>query len=256
MLKLTNLDVYCKNQLLLKEINLEFIKASTYLILGSNGSGKSTLAKTIIGYPAYQIKRGRIQIDPLNYYNYKSTEDTSLEKYSLSQRAKLGIFLCFQNPVDLVGVAPFNFLKTIFNTHQLYRGLPQMGSKEFLEYVKSTIKRFKFSDNILSRSSLESMSGGEKKKFELIQLLLLEPKFVILDEVDSGIDVDSLKNLLKIITYLQSKKVTLLIISHNLDFLQKINIDQVAILSNGQVVKIGNQALIEDIKHSGFAAYD
>jgi Fe-S cluster assembly ATP-binding protein len=255
MLFIKKISVEYENRRLLENISLEFRAGTISLILGPNGSGKSTLAKTLIGYPSYNIATGQITLNPSSFYTYTPNSSSDLLTYSLFERSRLGIFQSFQSPVDFAGIAPVNFLKTIFNTHQRHRGDKEFNSKDFLDHLKSQISFYQLDFNFLNREFLEGMSGGEKKNFELLQLILLRPKFIILDEIDSGLDVDGIVRLAKTINRLLTPATTWMIISHNPSFIDHLEINQVNILNKGKLVDSGGLELAEQIKSKGFSSY-
>lgn len=232
MMLLKNLTVSITGKQILKNLNLRFEKNKVYAIMGPNGSGKSTLAYTIAGHPFYSIESGRIEFDKKN-----------INELTPDQRAKEGIFLSFQTPLSLNGVSVFQLLR-----------LALSGKKDPLtikEELEKLAKELHIKKELLSRSLNEGASGGEKKKIELIQAVLLNPKFVIFDEIDTGVDIDALKIIAK---YLDKFKIgrTIVLITHYNRILKYIRPDKVLVMVDGGIVKEGNFKLAEEIEREGY----
>lgn len=222
MLKIKNLSVTVNNELILKNINLSIKKHEIHVILGSNGSGKSTLASTIAGNPAFRITKGYIT------YNFKNINHLPAEI-----RSKEGIFVSFQNPAEISGITNYEFLQTIYNKKFNKKPL------EFFKELSDKLQLLKYSNKFLFRDLNYGFSGGEKKKNEFLQLLLLEPKLAILDEIDSGLDFESINLIFQIISN-SVKKTSFLIITHSFYFLKYFKPTYVYLMKNGLLEKIKN----------------
>lgn len=232
MMLLKNLTVSIAGKQILKNLNLRFEKNKVYAIMGPNGSGKSTLAYTIAGHPSYLIKNGKIEFNKKN-----------INKLTPDKRAKQGIFLSFQTPLSLTGVSVFQLLR-----------LALSGKKDPLtikEELEKLAKELHIKKELLSRSLNDGASGGEKKKIELIQAVLLNPKFIIFDEIDTGVDIDALKVITK---FLKKFKVgrTIVLITHYNRILKYIKPDRVLIMIDGKVIKEGSYKLADEIEKEGY----
>ncbi len=238
MISLKEIEAKSENgEILLKDINVEFIKDSVNLVLGANGAGKTTLAKIILGDE--DIKHtGKV---------FLGKKDITKEK--MYERAKKGIFLAHQSPVELSGVKVLDFL------HSSYQAIHDKSIDiwEFYDMASSQIQRVGLDEIFLRRNVNEGLSGGEKKKFEVFQMLILKPKVAILDEIDSGLDIDSIKNIFEIVVnYQKERKSTIIIISHNTDILKYISPAQVILLDNKSVRKKGGEDLAKEILENGY----
>lgn len=240
MLEITNLDVKSYDKEILKNFSLKVRNGEIHVLMGPNGVGKSTICKAIMGHPDYQITNGEIKF-----------LDNRLNELDTTKRAQLGLFLLNQNPVEIDGITNAELLRTI------------IGEKR-----KQTVDIFKFNKKLneicqiinlpkdfVHRSINYNMSGGEKKKNELLHLFMLEPKLIILDEIDSGLDIDALKTVGKALnTYYEKYKPSILIITHHADILKYFDQYIVHIMENGTIVKSGNKDLIKEIENDGFKA--
>ena len=245
MLSIEDLTVKVNDKEIVKELNLEIEKSKSLALLGQNGSGKSTLAKFIAGYPKYELVKGAV---------YFKTDDykTDLFQLQAEERAKNGVFLIHQQNFDLPGIPPISYLRTILNTHLDFQGKKEISSKEFLDLLKNIVDDYGFDSKLYSRPFLEGFSGGERKMFELLQMIVLQPKLVILDEVDSGLDVDARQNVAKIVEKLKSLGTTFLIISHSPEFLDLLSIDKAVVMESGKIVEQSGAELIQKVASSGF----
>ncbi len=226
---------------IIQGLNLEIKEGSVHVLMGMNGSGKTTIAHVLAGQPGYTVDSGTV--------TYKGQDLLSLPP---EKRAHLGLFLSFQHPIEIPGVSTITFLKTAFNSMRQARGENIMDAVEFLNYVKARLKLVNFDDSFLYRSINEGFSGGEKKRSEILQMAVLEPSFAILDEVDSGLDIDSLKVVAQGVNQLRSSKRTLLIITHYPRLLHYIKPDHVHILHNGKIVRSGDIQLANELEKQGY----
>lgn len=238
MLEIKNLHVSTDNKEILKGLDLKINKGEIHAIMGPNGSGKSSLSLALMGHPRYQVNQGSIKVD--------GKEITSLTP---DKRAKLGLFLAMQYPVAVPGVSVFNLLRSA-NKNLEVEKIPAL---EFQNKVKSKMKELKMDENFLSRSINDGFSGGEKKKAEILQLAILKPKYAILDETDSGLDVDALKTVSAGINSVVGKDIGILLITHYQRILKYIKPDFVHILVDGKIVRSGDFKLAEQIEEKGYA---
>ncbi|WP_185873839.1 Fe-S cluster assembly ATPase SufC [Blattabacterium cuenoti] len=242
MLSIDNLHVSVKEKKILKGVNLKIKSGEIHVLMGPNGSGKSTLASVITGKKEYDITEGNI------YFKNKNLKNFSPEK-----RAHLGIFQSFQNPIEIPGISVINFIRTAINESRKSRGLDKMSAKEILFTMKEKSIQLKMEKNFLYRSLNEGFSGGEKKINEIFQMSMLDPLLSILDEVDSGLDIDSLRIVSKVINVLKNNKNSILIITHYKRFLDYLLSDYIVhILYNGKIVQSGNQKLSSKLEKKGY----
>jgi Fe-S cluster assembly ATP-binding protein len=239
MIKIKNLSVKVEGKQILNNLDLELNLGKIHVLMGPNGSGKSTLAYTFMGHPDYEVISGKI------FFGREDITDMPVNK-----RAKLGLFLSFQHPLEIPGLKVFDFLKEAYGS---IIG-NNLSVSEFYEHLKLLCFKLNFSLDFLDRSLNEGFSGGEKKRLEILQMCLLRPKVVIIDEVDSGLDVDSLKVVADAITSLKKEipDLTIILITHYQRILNYIVPDFVYILSDGRVVKKGDFSLIEKIEAQGY----
>ncbi|MCA9487740.1 MAG: Fe-S cluster assembly ATPase SufC [Nanoarchaeota archaeon] len=237
MIEIKNLHVEVKGKEILKGVNLKLKKGEINALMGPNGSGKSTLVNTIMGHPKYQIKKGEI------LFNNKKINDLSP-----NEKAKLGIFLSFQAPRELEGIEIKNFLK------QTLKSLKEekLSPIEFNKKLKEILQKINLDENILKRDLNKNFSGGEKKKLEILQMILYDPRLILLDEADSGLDIDSLKTISEGIKTIMNKEKTLFIITHYKRILEHISPDKVFIMKNGKIVQEGNSDLIHKVEKEGY----
>jgi len=240
MLDITNLSASIEGKKILKNFNLKIKAGEVHAIMGPNGSGKSTLANVLSGRKGYEIE-GKV------YYEGKDLLKTAIE-----ERAQKGIFLAFQYPTEIPGVNTNNFLKTSLNSIRKFKGLKELDSLDFLKLVKEKSKNLKIEEKILSRQLNVGFSGGEKKKNEILQMTILEPKLSILDETDSGLDIDALRIVSDGVNSLRNKNRSFLIITHYQRLLDYIKPDFVHVLVNGQIVKTGCSDLAQELEKDGY----
>jgi len=241
MLEIKNLHVSVNNNKILKGLNLSINKGEVHAIMGPNGSGKSTLASVIAGREEYEVNQGSII-----YSNKK------LLKLSADERAIQGIFLAFQYPVEIPGVSTTNFIKTAVNQIRKSKGKKPLDAVSFLKVMKEKMKIVKINQTLLSRSINEGFSGGEKKKNEIFQMAMLDPKLAILDETDSGLDIDALKIVAKGVNKLKSKDNAIIIVTHYQRLLDYIIPDYVHVLIDGKIVKSGDKNLAQELEKKGY----
>lgn len=240
LLEIKNLEVKADEKEILKGIDLEIKKGEIHVIMGPNGSGKTTTANAIMNNPEYTKEKGNIIFDGKDITNSKTDEI-----------AKKGIFMSFQLPEEIPGVSVTNFLKYAKNK---VTGKP-VKIFEFKEELKKYMEELNMNPKNLERSLNVGFSGGEKKKNEILQMLILNPKLAILDETDSGLDVDAIKTVSKGIEMFKNENNAVLIITHNTKILHSLKVDYVHVLVNGKIVKTGNQELAKEIEENGYAQY-
>jgi len=242
MIKIKNLQVSIDEKDILKGIDLEIPKGEVHAIMGRNGSGKSTLANTIAGNEKYEVKNGSIHMNNID-----------ITEMSVENRALSGIFVCFQYPVAIPGVSMAYFLRATINAHFEHQGKEEMDAVEFLNKSKKILSELNLDDSFLKRSINDGFSGGEKKKSEILQLLALNPKFAILDETDSGLDIDALKTVANGVNKFNSKDNSTLIITHYERLLQYINPDVVHVMVDGKIKKSGDMSLAKEVEKKGYS---
>ena len=241
MLKITNLHANIDEKSILKGINLEIKPGEVHAIMGPNGSGKSTLASVIAGKEEYEVEKGEITLEGQN-----------IDELSVEERAHKGIFLSFQYPVEIPGVTVTNFIKTSLNEMRKAKGLEDMPAKEMLKLIREKSELLEIDRKFLSRSLNQGFSGGEKKRNEIFQMAMLEPKLAILDETDSGLDIDALRIVANGVNKLKSKDNAVVIITHYQRLLDYIVPDFVHVLYNGKIVKSGTKELAFELEEKGY----
>ncbi|MDF4220080.1 MULTISPECIES: Fe-S cluster assembly ATPase SufC [Maribacter] len=241
MLKIKDLHANVEDKEILKGINLEVKAGEVHAIMGPNGSGKSTLASVIAGNENFEVTKGSIEL---------SGED--LEDVSPEERAHKGVFLSFQYPVEIPGVSVTNFMKTAINESRKAKGLEDMPAKDMLKLIREKSELLEIDRKFLSRSLNEGFSGGEKKRNEIFQMAMLEPKVAILDETDSGLDIDALRIVASGVNKLKSKDNAVILITHYQRLLEYIVPDYVHVLHNGKIVKSGGKELALELEEKGY----
>ena len=241
MLKISNLHAQVEDKEILKGINLEVKAGEVHAIMGPNGSGKSTLASVIAGKEEFEVTEGSVELDG---------ED--LEEVAPEERAHKGVFLSFQYPVEIPGVSVTNFMKTAINESRKARGLEDMPAKDMLKLIREKSELLEIDRKFLSRSLNEGFSGGEKKRNEIFQMAMLEPKVAILDETDSGLDIDALRIVANGVNKLKSKDNAVIVITHYQRLLDHIIPDFVHVLHNGKIVKSGGKELALELEAKGY----
>jgi len=241
LLKITNLHASIKGKEILKGINLEVNKGEVHAIMGPNGTGKSTLASVIAGRDVFDVTEGEIM------YNAKNLMSLSVE-----ERAREGIFLGFQYPVEIPGVSITNFMRTAVNEIRKHRGLDPMSVGEFLKMMEAKKKLVEITSNLTNRSVNEGFSGGEKKRNEIFQMAMLEPTLAILDETDSGLDIDALRVVANGVNKLRTPENGFVVITHYQRLLDYIVPDFVHVLFEGRIVKSGGKELALELEEKGY----
>lgn len=241
MLKITNLHARVEEKEILKGLNFEVKAGEVHAIMGPNGSGKSTLASVLAGREAYEVTDGAV--------TYMGED---LLELSPEERAQKGIFLAFQYPVEIPGVSTINFLKTAVNEIRKARGEDSMDAVAFLKLMKEKMKLVSMDDALLKRSLNEGFSGGEKKRNEIFQMAMLEPKLAILDETDSGLDIDALRIVAEGVNKLRSKDNAVVVVTHYQRLLDYIVPDFVHVLYKGKIVKSGTKELALELEEKGY----
>lgn len=241
MLQIKNLHAGVEETDILKGINLEVKAGEVHAIMGPNGSGKSTLASVIAGKEEFDVTQGNIIFE---------TED--IAELAPEERAHKGIFLSFQYPVEIPGVSVTNFIKTAINENRKAKGLEDMPANEMLKMIREKAEMFEMDRKFLSRSLNEGFSGGEKKRNEIFQLAMLDPKLAILDETDSGLDIDALRIVANGVNKLKSDKNAIVVITHYQRLLDHIVPDFVHVLLDGKIVKTGTKELAYELEERGY----
>ena len=241
MLEIKNLHAKVEEKDILKGINLEIKPGEIHAIMGPNGSGKSTLASVITGKEEYEMTDGQILF-----------ENENLEDVSPEERAHKGIFMSFQYPIEIPGVTTTNFIKTAINESRKAQGEKEMSAKDMLQKLREKCDLLDIDQKFLSRSINDGFSGGEKKRNEIFQMAMLEPKLAILDETDSGLDIDALKIVANGVNKLKSKDNAVLVITHYQRLLDHIVPDFVHVLFDGKIVKSGGKELAFELEEKGY----
>jgi len=241
ILEVKNLYVNTKNTCILNGVNLSIKRGEVHAIMGKNGSGKSTLAKTIAGHPNYEITQGSIYLNREN-----------ITKLDADKRSHKGIFLGFQYPIEIPGVTNADFLRLAYNVRKKENNEPELDPLSFFDLVNKKIKIIDMNTEFLNRNVNEGFSGGEKKKNEILQMSLFNNSIAILDEIDSGLDIDALKSISNNINKLKTETNALLLITHYKRLLNYIIPDYVHIMDNGKIVYTGNKNIVEKIEEYGY----
>ena len=241
MLKINKLNVGVDDKNILNNINLEINKGELHVIMGRNGTGKSTLSNIITGKDGYNIGGGEVLYKNKNLLDM-STEDRALE----------GIFMSFQYPVSIPGLNTMHFLRTSVNSIRKHQNKEEYSSGEFIKVFKEKLAIVGLDESFAKRSVNDGFSGGEKKRFEILQMLLIEPKLVILDETDSGLDIDALRIVANGINNFKSKNNSFLLITHYYRIIEYLNPDFVHVLLDGKIVKSGDQKLALKLEENGY----
>lgn len=241
MLKIEHLKAAIEDKQILKGINLEIKPGEVHAIMGPNGSGKSTLASVLAGRDYYEVNGGSVHF-----------EGKDLLEMSPEERAREGVFLAFQYPVEIPGVSTTNFIKTAVNEIRKHRGMESLDAVGFLKMMKEKMKVVNIDQSLLSRSMNEGFSGGEKKRNEIFQMAMLEPKLAILDETDSGLDIDALRIVANGVNTYRNAGNAFLIVTHYQRLLDYIVPDFVHVLYNGRIVKSGTKELAKELEEKGY----
>ncbi len=242
MLEIKNLHASIQGKEILRGINLSVKAGEVHAIMGPNGSGKSTLAHVLAGRPGYDVTAGEV------IFEGKDILDLPPE-----ERARQGIFLAFQYPVEIPGVSNLYFLKAALNARRKHEGLPELDAMDFLALSKEKMKLLEMDESLLSRSVNEGFSGGEKKRNEVFQMLVLQPKLAVLDETDSGLDIDALKVVANGVNSLRSPERAIVAVTHYQRLLDYIIPDQVHVLADGRIVRSGGKELALELEERGYS---
>ncbi|MBO7408747.1 MAG: Fe-S cluster assembly ATPase SufC [Paludibacteraceae bacterium] len=245
LLRIRELHASIAGKEILKGVNLSINEGEVHAIMGPNGAGKSTLSAVITGHPAYEVTSGEVLLNGEN-----------LLAMPPEQRARAGVFLSFQYPVEIPGVSMTNFMRTAVNERRKYQGLPELSASEFLKLMREKRKMLQLADKLQGRSVNEGFSGGEKKKNEIFQMAMLEPCFSILDETDSGLDIDALRIVSEGVNRLKNEHNAFLVITHYQRLLDYIVPDFVHVLADGQIVKTGDKTLALELEEKGYAEFE
>ncbi len=241
MLEIKNLHARTTDTEILRGINLHVAAGEVHAIMGPNGSGKSTLAHVIAGRDDYEVTAGEI------LYNGKDLLDMEIE-----ERAAEGVFLAYQYPVEIPGVSNKYFLRTAVNSVRKYHGQPPMKRPEFLSLLKENLGRLGMDTNMMDRSVNEGFSGGEKKRNEILQMAMLQPKLAVLDETDSGLDIDAMKIVAEGVNALRSPERATIVVTHYQRLLDYIVPDKVHVLAGGKIVRSGDKSLALELEDQGY----
>jgi Fe-S cluster assembly ATP-binding protein len=244
MLEIRNLHAKVDGKEILKGIDLDIRAGEVHAIMGPNGSGKSTLSYVLAGREGYEITEGTIRF-----------KGRDLTEMSVDERAAAGVFLAFQYPLEIPGVTTMTFLKTALNAQRKARGEEELDAVRFLRLVREKAKPLNVTDDMLKRPLNVGYSGGEKKRAEVLQMSLLEPSLCVLDETDSGLDIDALKTVAEGVNALRSPERAMIVITHYQRLLDYIVPDVVHVLSKGRIVRTGGKELALELEKSGYAGY-
>jgi Fe-S cluster assembly ATP-binding protein len=243
-LEIKNLTVSIENRIILQNLNLTIKENEVHVIMGPNGSGKSTLSKVLAGHPSYKIEQGSILFKGRN-----------LLEIPAENRAHEGIFLAFQHPLEINGVTNYDFLHLAYNEKQKYLGKPEIGPLIFMELVQKVLEKLKMKEEFLTRNLNEGFSGGEKKKNEILQMLLLNPELIILDEIDSGLDVDAIKTIFETIANNKKENLSILVITHYPRIAEYLKATHFHIMLDGKIVRTGDNRIPNYIELYGYVDF-
>ncbi len=245
MLEIQDLHAQINDKPVLKGLNLKINAGEVHAIMGPNGSGKSTFSKVLSGHPDYEVTGGKV----LYEINFKLKD---LLELAPEMRAREGVYMAFQYPIEVPGVSNFKFLQMAFNSICKHHGAPEMNNEKFLEFVKSKMKTIGMDEKFLDRAVNVGFSGGEKKRNEILQMAVLSPRLAILDETDSGLDIDALKVVAEGVNKLKSKSNAIILITHYQRLLNYIVPDFVHVLSEGKIIESGDKNLAHKLEEKGY----
>ena len=241
LLKITDLHVSVADTPILKGVNMEIRQGEVHALMGPNGSGKSTLAYALAGHPNYSITAGSIEIDGVN-----------ITELAADERARLGMFLAFQYPVEVPGVSNAVFLKAAFNAICRHQGIPELDALDFDDLLREKAALLGMDASFIERAVNVDFSGGEKKRNEILQMALLNPRLAILDETDSGLDIDSLREVAEGVNTLRNENNAIIVITHYQRILHYIKPDHVHIVDSGRIIRSGDASLAEEVEAKGY----
>jgi Fe-S cluster assembly ATP-binding protein len=244
LLEIKDLKAFIETKQIIKDFQLKINKNEIHVIMGPNGSGKSTISKILAGHPAYSVEKGEIKFDGKN-----------LLEMSPEIRAHEGLFLAFQYPIEISGVTNYDFLRLAYNEKQKYEKKPELDPLEFMKLTQTLLQKLKMKSEFLNRDLNQGFSGGEKKRNEILQMLLLEPKLVILDEIDSGLDIDAIKIICEGIMNNLRPDSSLIVITHYPRILNYLKPTHVHIMVNGKIIKTGNLELVDYLEQEGYESF-
>ena len=245
VMDIDNLHARIGGKEILKGLNLQLEEGKVHAIMGPNGAGKSTLSKAITGHYDIEVLDGEIRYKGQNIVDWEP-EDRALE----------GIFLSFQNPVEVPGVNNAYFLRTAVNAKRKHQGLPELNAAEFLREMKKLVQELGMKPEMISRSLNEGFSGGEKKRNEILQMMMLQPDVIILDEIDSGLDIDALRAVSEGINKMKDGKRSFLVITHYSRILDYIEPDYIHVLKDGKIIKTAGPELVAELEEKGYGAIE
>ncbi|BFM20573.1 Fe-S cluster assembly ATPase SufC [Gilvimarinus japonicus] len=241
MLRIDNLRASVEDKEILKGLSLEVKPGEVHAIMGPNGAGKSTLGNVLSGRAGYEVNSGTVEFNGKNLFDFE-----------VEERAREGLFLAFQYPVEIPGVSNMEFLKVSVDAVRKHRGLPELSSVEFMKLARATSQKVKLDQAFLKRGVNEGFSGGEKKRNEILQMMLLEPSLCILDETDSGLDIDALQTVAEGVNAMRSEDRSFIVVTHYQRLLDYIVPDYVHVLSDGKIVKSGDKSLAKELEAKGY----
>jgi Fe-S cluster assembly ATP-binding protein len=242
MLSIKNLQVSVDDQAILKGLNLEVKPGEVHAIMGPNGSGKSTLSKALAGHPAYDVTGGSMMYC-----------DQDISDLSPAERAQAGLFLSFQYPVEIPGVPNINFLRASVNAVAKASGKQPMDAMDFLSFIREKCAQLDMDESFLYRNLNEGFSGGEKKRNEILQMFALAPKLAILDETDSGLDIDALRVISKGINTMRAENRAIILVTHYQRLLNYVEPDYIHVLADGKIIKSGDKSLAHELEDKGYS---